>query len=124
MTTPASDLCAHRTLIGESGGPLSAAAEGMDRLKDKRRDGLDMSVDVPAVLARLRTGDAPPEFYRALVGCTIAEVERALILATLNYCRGNRTTAAGILGISVRTMRNKLRSFMEDGVAVIPATHM
>lgn len=124
MTVPAPNAPVHLTLVGESGSALSAAAEGMERLRSKRRDTADVSVDVPAVLARLRTGDAPPEFYRALVGCTIAEVERALILATLNYCRGNRTTAAGILGISVRTMRNKLRSFMEDGVAVIPATHM
>ena len=50
-----------------------------------------------------------------LVGHTIAVVERAMILRTLEHCHGNRTSASGILGISVRTMRNKLRSFLEDG---------
>jgi DNA-binding NtrC family response regulator len=46
-----------------------------------------------------------------LVGRTIAKVERNLILCTLEHCRGNRTHAATILGISVRTLRNKLRKY-------------
>lgn len=57
----------------------------------------------------------------ALVGRSLADVEQALILRTLAYCRGNRTSAATILGISVRTMRNKLRHFIEEGVNVLPA---
>jgi two-component system, response regulator FlrC len=48
---------------------------------------------------------------RLLVGRTVAEVERALILATLDHCLGNRTRAAGILGISIRTLRNKLNEY-------------
>jgi len=56
-----------------------------------------------------------------LVGRTVEEVERALILRTLERCRGNRTSASGILGISVRTMRNKLKAFVEAGIAVVPA---
>ncbi len=55
-----------------------------------------------------------------LVGRTVEEVERALILRTLERCHGNRTSASGILGISVRTMRNKLKSFIEAGIAVAP----
>ena len=62
-----------------------------------------------------------PAAADALVGRTVAEVERALILETLDHCGGNRTSAAHMLGISVRTMRNKLRSFIEDGVPVSPA---
>lgn len=56
-----------------------------------------------------------------LVGRTVEDVERALILRTLERCRGNRTSASGILGISVRTMRNKLKTFVEAGIAVAPA---
>lgn len=55
-----------------------------------------------------------------LVGRSMADVERALILQTLEKCSGNRTTASSILGISVRTMRNKLRSFMDAGYPVAP----
>lgn len=55
---------------------------------------------------------------RILVGHTIAEVERHLILDTLAYCLGNRTHAARILGISIRTLRNKLNEYMEAGFSV------
>lgn len=53
-----------------------------------------------------------------LVGRTIADVERHLILDTLSSCLGNRTHAARILGISIRTLRNKLNEYMQAGIAV------
>lgn len=53
-----------------------------------------------------------------LVGRTIADVERHLILDTLDSCLGNRTHAARILGISIRTLRNKLNEYMQAGIAV------
>ncbi|RIA55551.1 sigma 54-interacting transcriptional regulator [Dichotomicrobium thermohalophilum] len=56
----------------------------------------------------------------ALVGRTVADVERELILQTLRHCGGNRTQAAEILGISVRTLRNKIRQYHEEG-AEVPA---
>ena len=46
---------------------------------------------------------------RAFVGQTVAQVEQQLILDTLVHCFGNRTHAANILGISIRTLRNKLK---------------
>jgi two-component system response regulator FlrC len=57
---------------------------------------------------------------RALVGRSMAEVERDLILETLKHCLGNRTHAANILGISIRTLRNKLNEYANDGIAVPP----
>lgn len=57
----------------------------------------------------------------SLVGQKVADVERELILHTLSHCHGNRTSASNILGISVRTMRNKLRTFIEAGIPVAPA---
>jgi len=53
-----------------------------------------------------------------LVGKTVAEVERDLIIDTLKHCLGNRTHAANILGISIRTLRNKLNQYNSDGVSV------
>ena len=55
---------------------------------------------------------------RGLVGQTVAEVERDLILQTLDHCLGNRTHAANILGISIRTLRNKLKLYSTDGIEV------
>ena len=46
-----------------------------------------------------------------LVGRTLADVERELIIETLKHRGGNRTHAAGILGISIRTLRNKLNEY-------------
>ena len=57
---------------------------------------------------------------RALVGSTVAEVERDLIIGTLYHCLGNRTHAANILGISIRTLRNKLKQYNSEGVSVPP----
>jgi len=53
-----------------------------------------------------------------LVGKTVAEVERELIIDTLSHCLGNRTHAANILGISIRTLRNKLKQYSEEGFSV------
>lgn len=55
---------------------------------------------------------------RSLVGRTVADVERDLILDTLDHCLGNRTHAARILGISIRTLRNKLNEYTDAGVMV------
>jgi len=55
---------------------------------------------------------------RGLVGRTVADVERDLILDTLDHCLGNRTHAANILGISIRTLRNKLREYSQQGLAI------
>jgi DNA-binding NtrC family response regulator len=55
---------------------------------------------------------------RTLVGRTVSDVERDLILDTLDHCLGNRTHAANILGISIRTLRNKLREYTQAGLAV------
>jgi two-component system response regulator FlrC len=55
---------------------------------------------------------------RALVGRTVADVERDLILDTLDHTLGNRTHAANILGISIRTLRNKLNQYADEGTAV------
>lgn len=55
---------------------------------------------------------------RGLVGRTVADVERDLILDTLDHCLGNRTHAAKILGISIRTLRNKLSEYVSAGVPV------
>jgi two-component system response regulator FlrC len=57
----------------------------------------------------------------ALVGRTVADVERDLIIETLSHCLGNRTHAANILGISIRTLRNKLKLYSDQGVRVPPA---
>jgi two-component system, response regulator FlrC len=65
-----------------------------------------------------RAASAAEAATRGLVGRTVADVERDLILDTLDHCLGNRTHAAKILGISIRTLRNKLNEYVDAGVPV------
>jgi DNA-binding NtrC family response regulator len=78
---------------------------------------LDQQRSAPAVA---HAAHAAEQVARALVGRTVAEVERDLILETLKHCLGNRTHASNILGISIRTLRNKLNEYAADGVPVPP----
>ncbi|HEY1935938.1 MAG TPA: sigma-54 dependent transcriptional regulator [Acetobacteraceae bacterium] len=66
------------------------------------------------------TAAAPQGNVGALVGRRMDEVERDLIIQTLGHTLGNRTHAAIILGISIRALRNKLRDYAAQGVAVPP----
>jgi two-component system response regulator FlrC len=63
-----------------------------------------------------------PAQVENLVGRTIADVERDMIINTLDHCLGNRTHAANILGISIRTLRNKLSQYKDEGIEVPPAS--
>ncbi len=51
-------------------------------------------------------------------GRTIDAVERDMILDTLCRCKANRSQAAVILGISTRTLRNKLHGYERDGIRI------
>ena len=62
----------------------------------------------------------PARAVTPLVGRRMEEVERELILETLSHCLGNRTRAAEMLGISIRTLRNKLHEYRAAGVPVPP----
>ena len=52
-----------------------------------------------------------------LVGKTVSEVEKDLIIQTLDHVSGNRSQAANILGISIRTLHNKLREYEKNNAA-------
>ena len=61
---------------------------------------------------------SPSEVVPLLIGSTIGEIERELVLQTLIRCHGNRTRAARLLGFSVRTLRNKIRQYSAEGIDV------
>jgi DNA-binding NtrC family response regulator len=61
---------------------------------------------------------SPHEIVPMLIGSTVEAIERELVLQTLARYDGNRTRAARVLGLSVRTMRNKIRQYATDGVDV------
>ena len=103
----------HRAVLLATGPEISEAAI---RLPDGSRVGDTIAITAPAVIAR--AAQAAEAANREMVGRTVADVERDLILQTLGHCLGNRTHAANILGISIRTLRNKLKLYTDEGVSV------
>ncbi len=77
----------------------------------------DQTRDAGAVAHAARAAE---QASRGLVGRTLADVERELILETLKHCLGNRTHAADFLGISIRTLRNKLNEYAAAGARIPP----
>src|ERR1700733_13558018 len=103
----------HRAVLLSSGAEILPEAI---RLPDGTIVGGSRAPDVPGtVKMAVETAAAAT---RGLVGRTVADVERDLILDTLDHCLGNRTHAANILGISIRTLRNKLREYTQAGLQV------
>jgi DNA-binding NtrC family response regulator len=72
----------------------------------------DLASAVPAAAL------TPNQIVPLLIGSTIGEIERELVLQTLARCDGNRTRAARVLGMSIRTLRNKIRLYSADGIEV------
>jgi two-component system, response regulator FlrC len=103
----------HRAVLMASGDEI-----GADAILSP--DGVRLDQSKPAAVAHAAL--AAEAVTRSLVGRTVAEVERDLILETLKHCLGNRTHAANILGISIRTLRNKLNEYSAAGVPV-PLPH-
>jgi two-component system, response regulator FlrC len=102
----------HRAVLLTSGEEI-----GVDGLMTPDGARLDHTAASPVAA---HAAIAAEQVTRALVGRTVADVERDLILETLKHCLGNRTHAANILGISIRTLRNKLNEYSSDGVPVPP----
>jgi len=97
--------CIHRAVLlsqGEIIGPDAII------LPDERAQSPDPNCD----------SDASSSSF---VGSSVAEVERRLIVDTLAHTLGNRTRAATILGISIRTLRNKLKQYGDEGMAILPS---
>lgn len=114
----------HRAVLMAQGNSIDEVAI----LLPARRD--TPPVQQPAALSPLAVPPAPVAAVPApsassvagnthtrndLVGRTVEDVERELILDTLSHCLGNRTQAAQVLGISIRTLRNKLKVYNEEG---------
>ncbi len=101
----------HRAVLLSVGPEIEEAAIRLP-------DGKPMSSMDPGSQTVGRAVQAADAAARTLVGQTVSQVEQQLIIDTLSHCLGNRTHAANILGISIRTLRNKLKEYSEAGVPV------
>jgi DNA-binding NtrC family response regulator len=106
----------HRAVLLASGAEIE---EDAIRLPD----GQPFAAADPQTRAAQAASLAAETANRGYVGQTVSAMEQQLIIDTLEHCLGNRTHAANILGISIRTLRNKLKEYTEAGVSV-PAPQM
>ena len=61
--------------------------------------------------ATVPTADDDRDLVKFAVGTTVEDAERGLILRTLEHTKNNKTRAAEILGISLKTLHNKLKEY-------------
>ncbi|MDP3659512.1 sigma-54-dependent Fis family transcriptional regulator [Phenylobacterium sp.] len=101
----------HRAVLLSPGPEIEEAAVRLP-------DGQPLSAPDAGSRAAQAASFAAETVSRAFVGQTVAAMEQQLIIDTLQHCLGNRTHAANLLGISIRTLRNKLRDYGDAGVAV------
>jgi DNA-binding NtrC family response regulator len=124
-------LLSQQTEIEDTAVMLSGQADSMaqtyaDNIVAGTKDKTEMApkqaeAGIPAESpspAPAENSDEDTDSINVFVGKTVADVERELIISTLGHCLGNRTHAAKILGISIRTLRNKINQYSEQGVAV------
>ncbi len=80
----------------------------MDECEVLRPEHLMMPMDGPSA--------SGGRWVEEVVGLRLEDISRDVILATLRHVDGNRTAAAGLLGVTDRTIRNKLRAWREQGL--------
>ena len=73
-------------------------------------DKTSLLMEQPRTMEALATGAG----VEGLVGRTVGDVEKELIITTLGSLGGNRSKAAEILGISIRTLHNKLKEYEQS----------
>jgi len=96
----------HRAVLLAQYDEIDEAAIMLETIFDRQDD------DAPSLRAADDDFDSTEEILnRNFVGRSLESVEKELIVSTLDHCMGNRTHAANILGISIRTLRNKLKEY-------------
>jgi two-component system response regulator FlrC len=108
----------HRAVLMAQGNVIDQNAILLPVRKDTTPAGIATPAPVAAPAptpqpAPMASAPTTPARRSDLVGRTVEDVEKELILDTLNHCLGNRTQAAQVLGISIRTLRNKLNQYGE-----------
>ncbi|MEI6108041.1 MAG: sigma-54 dependent transcriptional regulator [Opitutae bacterium] len=107
-------------ILTESGHPVTAAALGLPGNFPPEKPALPLAGAAPNEYAAnlVAANDASDrDFVSAATGGiqTMAALEKQAIGVALRHTAGNRSQAAALLGISIRTLRNKLHEYSEAG---------
>jgi DNA-binding NtrC family response regulator len=76
----------------------------------------EVTLDCPVHTSAAAIRVGPDGCLRVPLGSTVAQAEREMILATIHHCGGSKRKAADVLGISLKTVYNKLAEYgAEEG---------
>lgn len=101
-----------RAVLSETGPEIDVASLDVDAF------GTTVAVGLAADPAQARRDEGAHLGTIHTAGRTIEAVERDMILDTLQQNLGNRTKTASVLGISIRTLRNKLHEYERGGIRI------
>ncbi len=87
------------------------AGEGSIELKNLPAFLQNRAAVVPGAAPAAPPPAEDPDGVKFQIGTTVEEAEKGLILRTLEHTRNNKTRAAEILGISLKTLHNKLKEY-------------
>jgi DNA-binding NtrC family response regulator len=136
--------------IDERHEPKRLSAEAVERLRDYTWPGnvrelrnavvsasilAEEVIEVDMLPREVRTGEPPftpngdADVVKIPIGTSIREAERHLIEATLERCDGNKAAASDVLGVSLKTLYNRLHAYeagagpaADPGAADAPVT--
>lgn len=97
--------------------PMSLSMMGVDKNNKQAEESIRPSAtsaaaqQYAAASGGFQSGTLSSPVPHSNVGKTLEEMEKELILSTLDYCQGNRLAAADVLGISIKQLRVKLANF-------------
>jgi DNA-binding NtrC family response regulator len=71
----------------------------------------EVEVELPAALARQASPPRSAECLQFEIGTSLSDMERKTILATLDQCSGDKRRTAEMLGVSLKTLYNRLSEY-------------
>ncbi|MCS6960879.1 MAG: sigma-54 dependent transcriptional regulator [Deltaproteobacteria bacterium] len=111
------NACERASVLLHAGGKLSPEIFFQNDLQSFNVEIETIDIEqISPVIDQLPSSDGKKIILE--VGMSLEEVERTLILATLKHTNGNQSKAAEILGVSSRTLRNKLAEYKKFGINI------
>jgi DNA-binding NtrC family response regulator len=83
----------------------------------------DEQVELKELAPAVRSALAEHGCLKFSIGTSLAAMERTTIFATLEHCSGNKRRAAEVLGVSLKTLYNRLAEYADHSAHIAPQSN-